>query len=593
MWVAVLVVSVFVLVINCVLLMLLVRRGSLQSVFESLSSIAQAQVRHEQLLREEFARNRTEGNSLARENREEMNGAFRSLADAVFGRMSEFAHLQSAQLETFSNDLHAFVQVVERKLDANRQAVDERLTGVTGEARESNTSFRTQMTTALDALSNRLDSRMRETIAAQGTQLESMATNLTQALGAFGNSTREEIERLRSGVEARLSLIQSDNSGKLELIRSDVENKLANATSTLTHAMESLSRNTLEQADLLRTNVENKLTVIQQDNSAKLEQMRATVDEKLHVTLEQRLGESFRLVSERLEQVHAGLGEMKTLASGVGDLKKVLTNIKVRGTWGEIQLGSLLEQMLTPDQYASNVQTNPDSGERVEFAIKLPGRDPDGNPAWLPIDSKFPQRDFERLIEAADQGDAVAVCLHGAALEENICSEAKKIREKYIHPPTTIDFAIMFLPTESLFAEILRRPGIYDRILGERVVPAGPTTLAALLSSLQMGFRTLAIEKRSSEVWNVLGAVKTEFSKFGDALNGVEKKLHEASNKLGDVHTRSRVLTRRLRDVQELPSEASSKVLQLNSIVIAGHAEESANEDDESSAEIVATESSD
>jgi DNA recombination protein RmuC len=330
------------------------------------------------------------------------------------------------------------------------------------------------------------------------------------------------------------------------------------------------------------------LASIQNDNSLKLEEMRRTVDEKLQSTLEQRLGDGFRIVSERLEQVHQGLGEMRTLASGVGDLKKVLMNIRARGNWGEVQVGTLLEQILTPDQYSMNVRTNPDSNERVEYAIKLPGKDSAGDPVWLPIDSKFPNQDYERLIQAAESGDAAGVSSHAAALEENICAEAEKIIGKYVNPPHTTDFAILFLPTEGLFAEILRRPGICERTLRQRIVLAGPTTLAALLSSLQMGFRTVAIEKRTAEVWEVLGAVKTEFSKFGNSLATVEKKLHEASNRLGDVRTRQRVLTRKLRDVQELPKADTERLLELGPISIAAVADDTfeSGKDSDSETEI-------
>jgi len=260
---------------------------------------------------------------------------------------------------------------------------------------------------------------------------------------------------------------------------------------------------------------------------------------------------------------------MRNLASGVGDLKKVLMNIRARGNWGEVQVSTLLEQILTPDQYSKNVRTNPDSNERVEFAVKLPGKDSGGETVWLPIDSKFPNQDYERLIQAPESGDAAGVSSHAAELEENICAEARKIVEKYVNPPHTTDFAILFLPTEGLFAEVLRRPGICERTLTQRIVLAGPTTLAALLSSLQMGFRTVAIEKRTADVWNTLGAVKTEFGKFGNSLATVEKKLHEASNKLGDVRTRQRVLTRKLRDVEELPSADSARLLDLKPISIA------------------------
>jgi len=306
--------------------------------------------------------------------------------------------------------------------------------------------------------------------------------------------------------------------------------------------------------------------------------MRATVDEKLHATLEQRLGDSFRQVSERLEQVHRGFGEMQTLASGVGDLRKVLTNIKTRGGWGEVQLGNLLEQVLTPDQFARNVAPKPNSGERVEYAVKLPGPTGDGTPLWLPIDAKFPQEDYQRLVEAQERCDAPAVEEASNALVRVVKEEAKKIAEKYVSPPHTTDFAILFLPTEGLYAELIRRPGLCERIQQDhRVMLAGPTTLAALLTALQMGFQTLAIGKRSSEVWKVLGAVKTEFGKFGVALDKVHEKLQQATNIVDSAKVRSRVMQRRLAGAEALPASEASAVLELEAIVIA--AEEAAQLD--------------
>ncbi len=317
-----------------------------------------------------------------------------------------------------------------------------------------------------------------------------------------------------------------------------------------------VSESTERRMETLRKTVEDRLTAIQADNAAKLEEMRATVNERLQSTLETRLGESFKSVSERLEQVHRGLGEMQALASGVGDLKKVLTNVKTRGTWGEVQLGALLEQVLAPGQYEANVATRPGSSERVEFAIKMPGRDSgDGKVVWLPVDAKFPQEDYQRLLEAADRGDGEAVEAAARQLEARIKQSARDIREKYIETPHTTDLGVLFLPTEGLYAEVLRRPGLADTLQNEwHVVVAGPTTLWAILSSLQMGFRTLAIEKRSSEVWELLAAVKTQFAKFGDLLEGVQKKLQEATNKMDDVARKSRTIQRRLRDVQELPA---------------------------------------
>ncbi len=319
-----------------------------------------------------------------------------------------------------------------------------------------------------------------------------------------------------------------------------------------------------QKFDAMRKAVETQLRTLQEDNSRKLEQMRAVVDEKLQSTLERRLTDSFKQVSERLEQVYKGLGEMRSLATGVGDLKKVLTNVKTRGTWGEIRLSHILEQILTPDQYAVNVATKKDSSERVEFAIRLPG--PDSHPekvVWLPIDSKFPQEDYQRLLDAQEAADKNQAEKYNKSLEMRVKAEAKAIREKYIDPPQTTDFGIMFLPVEGLYAEVLRRPGLCDSLQREyRIVVTGPTTLAALLNSLQMGFRTLAIEKRSSEVWELLGIVKTQFDKFGNVLAKTKKKLQEASNTINQAEVRTRVITRKLNKVQELPKMDSAKLIE-------------------------------
>ena len=304
----------------------------------------------------------------------------------------------------------------------------------------------------------------------------------------------------------------------------------------------------------VRSIVDLRLKQLQEDNSKQIDKMRATVDEKLQGTLEKRLGESFKLVSDRLEQVHQGLGAMQQLASDVGGLQKVLTNVKARGGWGEVQLGALLEQVLTPEQFARNVKTRDESNENVEFAIKLPG-DENGAPVWLPIDAKFPTEDYHRLIAAQEKGDTNAVEESMKSLEAQLKRSAKDICQKYINPPKTTDFALMFLPTEGLYAEAIRRVGLVEQVQRDcRVVFAGPTTLAALLNSLQMGFRTLAIQKRSSEVWNLLAVVKSEFGKFGEALSGVKEKLDQAARKIEDVDVRSRAITKKLRDVEELPS---------------------------------------
>ncbi|MGI4858015.1 MAG: DNA recombination protein RmuC, partial [Janthinobacterium lividum] len=326
----------------------------------------------------------------------------------------------------------------------------------------------------------------------------------------------------------------------------------------------------------VRDTLERKLKDIEVNNAVKLDEMRRTVDEKLHATLEQRLGESFRLVSDRLEQVHRGLGEMQTLAAGVGDLKKVLTNVKTRGTWGEVQLGALLEQVLTAEQYASNVATVPGSSERVEFAIRLPGGSAggasggaggrqggvaggQGAPVWLPIDAKFPREDYERLIDAQERADPAAVEASGRALDARVRLEARRIAQKYLAPPHTTDFGLLFLPTEGLYAEVLRRPGLSDALQHDyRITIAGPTTLTALLNSLQMGFRTLAIERRSSEVWQVLGAVKTEFFKFGDVLAKTRAQLETVTRSIDLAERRTRVMHKTLRDVEALPGDAAA-----------------------------------
>lgn len=312
------------------------------------------------------------------------------------------------------------------------------------------------------------------------------------------------------------------------------------------------------QFEALRGTVEQRLERIQKENADKLEQMRKTVDDKLHETLDKRLADSFKTVSERLEQVHKGLGEMQVLAAGVGDLKKVLANVKSRGVLGEMQLAMLLEQVLSPEQYEINVATRPDSRERVEFAVKLPGRDGGSAVVWLPIDAKFPTEDYQRLQDAQEAADPAAVEQAAKALEQRIKLEAKSIVEKYIEPPATTEFALLYLPFEGLYAEVLRRPGLFETLQRDyRVTVCGPTTLTALLNSLQMGFRTLAIEKRSSEAWQVLGAVKAEFGKFGDVLARTRKKLEEASNTIGDAETRTRQIERKLKDVEALPGPES------------------------------------
>jgi len=390
-------------------------------------------------------------------------------------------------------------------------------------------------------------SQARENRLELSASLAELGRNLTHQMGTIAGVQNNQIDafalqltKLTEANEQRLGALRESNEQRLNALREGTEQRL----------------------EALRETLERRLRELQGDNAAKLEEMRRTVDEKLHATLEQRLGASFKQVSDRLEQVHKGLGEMQALASDVGDLKRVLSNVKTRGTWGEVQLASLLEQLLVPEQYAANVAPVPGSNERVEFAIRLPGRGDDA-PVWLPIDAKFPREDYERLVIAQENADPVAAEAAARQLEQRLRLEAKTIRTKYVSPPDTTDFALMFLPTEGLYAEVVRRPGLMDDLQRSwRVVVAGPSTLAAILSSLQMGFRTLAVEKRSSEVWQLLGAVKTEFGKFGDVLAKTKEQIDRASTTLGSAAVRTRAIERRLRDVESLPETTSAQMLE-------------------------------
>ncbi len=404
---------------------------------------------------------------------------------------------------------------------------------------------------------NRVNSALRQDTLSTLSQFQQ---SLLAQGGDVARTQNEQIDSFR----VQLGHLQQSLAQQAATAREAQDAAAARLGSLLTEQLQALAqRNEAGLAETRRT-VEARLQSIQQDNEKKLEQMRATVDEKLHATLEQRLGESFKQVAERLEQVYRGLGEMQTLARDVGSLNRVLTNVKTRGIFGEVQLAGLLEQVFTPEQYASNVETVPGTGARVEFALKLPGQRDDGLPLWLPIDAKFPREDYERLLEAQERADAPAADQAGRAIETRLRLEAKTIREKYLGPPHTTDFALLFLPTEGLYAEALRRPGLTEALQREyKVMLVGPTTLLATLSSLQMGFRTLALEKRSAEVWEVLSAVKTEFGKFGEVLAKTKKKLEEASNTIDAAEVRTRAMTRRLKTVEALPEDQMSRVLQL------------------------------
>jgi DNA recombination protein RmuC len=393
-------------------------------------------------------------------------------------------------------------------------------------------------------------------------------TAALEAVDRSGRELREEIGRVRRDLGEVGSAQRTELSGSLNNFSQTLATQMSGIATVQDGKIDGFAAQLAKLTEAnearlteIRNTLETKLRELQGENAAKLEEMRKTVDERLHATLEHRLGESFKLVSDRLEQVHRGLGEMQTLAAGVGDLKRVLTNVKTRGTWGEVQLEALLEQMLVREQFEKNVATRPGSSERVEFAIRMPGR-ADGTQVWLPIDSKFPAEDYDRLIAAQDRADATAVEESARALEMRIRLEAKTIRDKYIEPPYTTDFALLFLPTEGLYAEVLRRPGLADTLQRDfRVVIAGPTTLAAILNSLQMGFRTLAIEQRSGEIQLLLGAVKTEFGRFGEVLANTKKQLETVTNSIGKAEVRTRAIERKLRDVEALPAGDAQVVL--------------------------------
>jgi DNA recombination protein RmuC len=465
------------------------------------------------------------------------------------------AAVQATQLAVAKNDgaLDGMGQQLRGFTQATQATLDERLAQ---SAQESRTS-RGELQAAFSALQARLEQHLAQArvdaAEARREQSELLAafraelTQTAQALTAdslksrdamadstqlFGQRIQERFEALTAATRGTLDSLKGDLHGQLAAMSAALKDQLDANTRQLTGLVASQQ----QDAQALRGALNERLAAIQQDNAAKLEEMRRTVDEKLHATLEQRLGESFKLVSDRLEQVHKGLGEMQTLAGSVGDLKRVMTNVKTRGTWGEMQLGAIIDNVLTPEQFARNVKTQPGSDELVEFAIRLPGKS-DEQPVWLPIDSKYPVEHYQRLLDAQEAADKGAMQAAGNAFEASIKFEAKKIFAKYVAPPYTTDFAVLYLPTEGLFAEVMRRPGLVEAVQNDcRVMITGPANLAAMLSSLQMGFKTLAIEKRSSEVWSVLGQVKTEFAKFGDVQ--VHRRGGQAVRAGGRAHAR-------------------------------------------------------
>ena len=418
-------------------------------------------------------------------------------------------------------------------------------------------TFRQEMSQALGTLSAE-SVKAREALAESATTFE---TRIQERFEALTMVTGQTLGTLKNDISSQLGVMSTALKEQLELNGNQIRNQFTTLQDSVAQQLLVMAQGSQRSSEELRTALNERLAAIQQDNTTKLEEMRRTVDEKLHATLEQRLGDSFKLVSERLEQVHAGLGEMKTLAGSVGDLKRVMTNVRSRGTWGEVQLGAIIESLLTAEQYSRNVKTVRGSDALVEFAVRMPGKT-DDSPVWLPMDSKYPVEQYQRLLDAHELADKAVIQQATTAFETSIRTEAKKISSKYLSPPDTTDFAIMFLPTEGLFAEVARIAGLIEVLQNEhRVVIAGPTTLAAMLNSLRLGFRTLAIEKRSSEVWGILASVKTEFRKFGDIVDATKKSIDAAARKFDDVGVRSRAIERSLREVQELPSAASVPAL--------------------------------
>lgn len=443
----------------------------------------------------------------------------------------------AADLQAMQNSItQAFAQLNERTERELREQIQS-----TAQAN------RQELSGSLSQFQQAITSQMTGTATLQNSHITAFSTHLEQ----LGKGNAEQLEKMRNDLGQQALVAREEQSASIKRF-----------SDTLQQTLNLLSESNARRMAEIRTTLEDKIKELQSENAKKLEEMRQTVDEKLHATLEQRLGESFKLVSERLEKVHAGLGEMQQLALGVGDLKRVLTNVKARGTWGEVQLEMLLQQIMTPDQYEKNIATVPGSDARVEFAIRLPGKD-DDMPVWLPIDAKFPKEQYERLTLAAENADAEGVAAAGRELERTLRLEARTIAEKYLSPPMTTDFALLFLPTEGLYAEVMRRPGLSDEIQrNHRVSIAGPSTLAALLNSLQMGFCTLALEKRSSEVWQILGAVKTEFSKFGDALSATKRTLERAARNIEDAEKRTRQMSRKLRNVEALQPGQAQQLLE-------------------------------
>ena len=509
--------------------------------------------------------------------RAEVRASQKTITDMLLTSIGELSKTLTAQLDGTRNTIDDRFQKLQQSNEGKLEQVDRTVTEQLQNTSRTLVSTVGELGKSQKVATEMLVAAVGELGEAQSERLEAV----TRSISDLTQSNGVGIENIRKSIDERIQNLQTSNGNSLKQIRQTVTENLQSTSDTLvttigelgntqserleaaTRSISDLTQSNKTSIDGVRTIVDQRLQAMQDSNEKKLDQMRQTVDEQLQSTLEKRLGESFNLVSQRLEDVQRGLGEMQNLATGVGDLKRVLTNVKTRGTWGEVQLGTLLEEILTPDQYRTNVKLHDNSHEAVEYAICLPGNETGQDSCvWLPIDSKLPLADYERLVDATD-----AAAEHSAtqALTRVVRAEAKKIQEKYIAPPKTTDFAIMFLPTEGLYAEVLRVPGLITEFLQRyRIVVAGPTTLAAILSSLRMGFRTLAIEKRSSEVWEILSAVKSEFGKFGGVMDKLKKQLNTASKTIDETGVRTRAMERKLRTVEELPPEEAAVRLGLS-----------------------------
>ena len=521
---------------------------------------------------------RTGAASDARNVREEIQLALKQLGEAVGNRISELVTTQSEKLDGVTGQITALTEGNERRQEVLRANVEAKLGQLKTDAGLNAKALREEMQSTLQRLGETITSAIGQLVTLQGEKLDGVTGQITAL--TEGNERRQDT--LRANVEAKLGELKTDAGLNAKALREEITSSLQTLGVALSQTVEHISQSQKERLDrvsgsvteltqrsgeqqeALRKTVEERLDAIRKENTEKLDQMRQTVDEKLQSTLDQRLNASFQIVSDRLEQVYRSMGEMQTLATGVGDLKRLLTNVKSRGTWAEVGLGNVLEEIMAPDQYGRNVEIVPGSNQRVEYAVRLPG---DGeNPVWLPLDAKFPVQDYERLVDASQRGDVDAVEVAAKGIETVIRGSAKTISEKYIHSPHSTDFAVLFLPTEGLFAEVVRRPGLVDVLQREwHIMVAGPTTLVSLLVSLRVGFRSLAIQRHSNEVWKVLAAVKTEFGKFGGMLDKVSKKLQDAQKVMDvEVGKRWRAMDRKLEAVEMLSEIEAVAVLELD-----------------------------